>query len=547
MKETLINRLRKSQSKNPEKAALVVKRNEAWKKVSYSMLLKAAKRVSSILIYYGIKPKDKIAIIGANSPEWVISFFGVMMSGAIAVPLDKELKRNEIMHILEDSEAKALIASSKYIDLIQSVASKEQPIFLMDKIGLPADPKLSLAKKDNIFSFLDVSVEESEPKIELNPGDIVEIIYTSGTTGKSKGVMLTHSNILSNIDALINWMELDENMKVLSVLPIHHVYESTCGILTPLMLGGTIFFAESLKKIGENLKETRPNFFLGVPAIFSKMYERINKDVEKSFFAKLLLSLPLFRKIVQKKIKDKIAGDAIFVSGGSALDPNVAKGLKRFGINIFQGYGITETSPVISVENHNNMRIGSVGFPLPGLQVKIHEPNKDGIGEIWVKGPSVMKGYYKNYKATREVLVNGWYKTGDLGRIDDDGFLYITGRIKNLIVTSKGKNIYPEELEKELLKSPFIEEVMVYGKKIAESEKVCATIYPNFDLIKEYFLEVGLESFSIKEIEKFIVKEVQNICKTLSPFKRIKDIVIREEEFPKTSTRKIKRHEVELI
>ncbi|MBW1973154.1 MAG: AMP-binding protein, partial [Deltaproteobacteria bacterium] len=407
MKETLINRLRKSQSKNPEKAALVVKRNEAWKKVSYSMLLKAAKRVSSILIYYGIKPKDKIAIIGANSPEWVISFFGVMMSGAIVVPLDKELKRNEIMHILEDSEAKALIASSKYIDLIQSVASKEQPIFLMDKIGLPADPKLSLAKKDNIFSFLDVSVEESEPKIELNPGDIVEIIYTSGTTGKSKGVMLTHSNILSNIDALINWMELDENMKVLSVLPIHHVYESTCGILTPLMLGGTIFFAESLKKIGENLKETRPNFFLGVPAIFSKMYERINKDVEKSFFAKLLLSLPLFRKIVQKKIKDKIAGDAIFVSGGSALDPNVAKGLKRFGINIFQGYGITETSPVISVENHNNMRIGSVGFPLPGLQVKIHEPNKDGIGEIWVKGPSVMKGYYKNYKATREVLVNG--------------------------------------------------------------------------------------------------------------------------------------------
>ena len=260
-----------------------------------------------------------------------------------------------------------------------------------------------------------------------------------------------------------------------------------------------------------------------------------------------LISLPGTKPLIQKRIRRSLGGDqAVFISGGAALDPEIAAGLREYGLNLYQGYGITETSPVVAVETPSAHRVGSVGRLFPGVEVCIDKPNDDGVGEILVKGPNVMIGYYNNSKATDEVLKEGWYHTGDLGRLDQDGFLYICGRMKNLIVTPNGKNVYPEEIEDELLKSDFIAEVMVYGHKVDNtSEEVHAQIYPDQEAIDRFAATKGQASFSVEDVEKLIREEVLKRCKNLADYKRVKKFTLREDEFPKTTTKKIKRFAVE--
>ena len=384
------------------------------------------------------------------------------------------------------------------------------------------------------------------PSNPRSPSETAIILYTSGTTGQSKGAMLSHANVVSNILTASAHFGVDETISTLSFLPINHVFEQVCGVLLPLSLGGRVSFAESIKKLGENLAEVRPSFLLGVPAVYRMILDRIHKNLAASALSRWLFSFPLTRGLVAGKVRRRVGEGTIFVSGGAALDPAVAGGFHALGLVLYQGYGITETSPVISAERPGQSKPGTVGVPLEGVSVRIDQPNEEGIGEIWAKGPNVMQGYYNNPRATAEVLQDGWYHTGDLGRIDNDGMLQICGRVKNLIVTPNGKNVYPEEVENELLHSPLIAEVMVYGHKVSlTAEEVHAQIYPNQEGLDNYRQEKGLPPLNQAEIEDLIRREVLEAGKRLADYKRIKRFTLREDEFPKTTTRKIKRFAVE--
>jgi long-chain acyl-CoA synthetase len=419
--------------------------------------------------------------------------------------------------------------------------------------GEAADPlvprrslRRSLMRKGRLVTF-DALLQDAPPTRHIiKPTDTALILYTSGTTGRSKGAMLSHGNVVSNIRGATSEFELDERMSTLSFLPINHVFEQVVGILLPLSLGGSVSFAESLKKLGENLVEVKPSFFLGVPAVYRMFLDRIRKNVGAGTITNLLYTLPLTRPLVATGIRRTFGENTIFVSGGAPLDPEVAKGLRDLGLTIIQGYGITETSPIISAERRDRMRIGTVGLLFPGVEVRIDTPNDEGVGEIVVRGPNIMQGYYNNPRATADVLQNGWYRTGDLGRIEADGFLSICGRVKNLIVTPNGKNVYPEEVETELLKSPFIAEVMVYGHKVSSTaEEVHALIYPNQEAIDDFARSQQLAEMSERDVEALIRREVQKACDGLAEYKRVRRFTLRDDEFPKTTTRKIKRFVVE--
>ncbi len=403
-----------------------------------------------------------------------------------------------------------------------------------------------LIKEKRLFAYKDIFSTEKPLPSGNQPDDVAVILYTSGTTGKAKGAMLTHRNIVSNIEAATIRFRLDDSIQTLSFLPINHVFEQVCGVLLPLSLGGKVTFAESIKKLGDNLNEIRPTFLLAVPAVYRLLYDRIIKNIEAKKSSRLLYRFPVTRKIVTNKVQQTFGENTTFVSGGAALDPEIADGFHSLGLRLLQGYGITETSPVISAESPFNSKPGTVGKTLDDVTVKIHSPNDVGEGEIIVKGPNVMKGYYKNPDATAEVLKNGWYHTGDLGRFDEDGMLVICGRVKNLIVTPNGKNVYPEEIENQLLKSPYIAEIMVYGHKVGRTaEEVYAVVFPDEETLFTLSKERGGSALSAREIEDLIRKEIQQFGKDLADYKRVKKFTIREDEFPKTTTRKIKRYIVE--
>ena len=404
----------------------------------------------------------------------------------------------------------------------------------------------AMTREGRLLSFESLRHDAPIPPSPRGASDTAVILYTSGTTGRSKGAMLSHGNIVSNMQGATSHFHLDDTMHTLSFLPINHVFEQVLGVLLPLTVGGKVSFAESLKKLGENLAEVKPTFLLGVPAVYQMFLERIRKKIGAKKLTQLLFSIPITRPLVTLQVKRAFGAGTIFISGGAALDPAIATGLLSFGIPVYQGYGITETSPVISAEQPRGRRLGSVGRMFPGVQVRIDSPNEDQVGEILVRGPNVMQGYYNNPQATAEVLQDGWYRTGDLGRLDPDGYLSVCGRVKNLIVTPNGKNVYPEEVENELLKSPYIAEVMVYGHRVgAVAEEVHAVIYPNQEEIENLAVKRGKGALTVADLEQLMRDEVLAAGRGLADYKRVKRFTIREDEFPKTTTRKIKRFAVE--
>jgi long-chain acyl-CoA synthetase len=360
--------------------------------------------------------------------------------------------------------------------------------------------------------------------------------------------MISHANIVSNIRGTAAHLGVDHSVHTLSFLPINHVFEQVCGILLPLSLGGKVSLCESLKKIGENLAEVKPTFFVGVPAVYRMILGRIMKKVEERTVSRLFFSYRLTRPLIAARVRRKLGNGTIFISGGAALDPAIAEGFAKFGVTLYQGYGITETSPVIAAESRNGVRPGTVGHVLDGIEVRIDAPDDEQVGEILVKGPNVMQGYFKDPHATAEAIVDGWYRTGDLGRLDSEGFLSIRGRVKSLIVTPNGKNVYPEELENEILKSPYIAEVVVYAHKNAVGEEeIAAVIRPDQEALDEYAAMQGRGSLSNDEAISLLRREVFCRCEKLAAFKRVKRVTVRHEEFPKTTTRKIKRFELERL
>lgn len=483
----------------------------------------------------------------------------VMLSGSLGSGSDQNLTRmleallDEWRSLIADLSVPSdrvirleTLASQVHRQLATPTTSRREHKDTTNPFAPIEATKSALLKAGRLLDLDQFCHDAPLPERLRRPEDTAVILYTSGTTGRSKGAMLSHAGIVANIQAATRHFGLTSAISTLSFLPINHVFEQVCGVLLPLSLGGTVTFCESLKKLGENLAEVKPTFFLAVPAVYRVLLDRIMKNIGAKRLSQLLFSFSLTRPLVTAKIKQAFGSGTIFVSGGAALDPAIVQGMTRLGLMIYQGYGITETSPIISAEQPGIRKAGSVGTVLSGVSVRIESPNEEGVGEIVVHGPNVMQGYYKNPAATAEVLTDGWYRTGDLGRLDAHGILSICGRVKNLIVTPNGKNVYPEEVENELLNSPYIAEVMVYGHKVGPAaEEVHAIIYPCQEALDEYGREAGKGPLNMSDVEQLIRQEVQTACNSLADYKRIKKFTLREDEFPKTTTRKIKRYAVE--
>lgn len=553
--------VRQSAELHPDCSAFTLKdSNGSFTSVTYKKFLETINELGTALLDLGLKD-TKIAVMSENRYEWCLTYLAVVNGAGVIVPLDKELPINEVTSLMSRSEATAIVTSKDYINSIIDI-KKDLPdlkyIISMD----PVDEK----EKDGIIYLYDL-VEKGKKLIEagnreyidapVNPEEMRMLIFTSGTTDKSKGVMLSHKNICHDIMGVSQLLTADTRDSILSILPLHHTYECTAGFLTMVYLGVSIGFCEGLRHIQKNLQEYKPSIIMSVPLILENVYNKVEKKAKKeNKYVKLRIGLfiaPVLARLgfkdIQRKmfseIHESLGGNLrLIISGASALNPKISKAFRAMGFNLLQGYGLTECSPIVTVNRLEEYKDGSVGLPLPGVEIKIDNPGKDNIGEILVKGENVMLGYYKNEEATREVLRDGWLYTGDYGRIDRDGFLYITGRKKNVIVTKNGKNIYPEDIELYLNQSPYILESLVYGVDDPEEDetKVCAQIVPRMETFEE---ELG-RTPTDEEIHRIILAEVKKVNKKLSSYKRVQHFDIRKEEFEKTTTKKIKRY-VELL
>lgn len=548
-----------SADKFPDRLALRIKdkNTKKYREYTYSSMLSAIRKVGGFLKEHGIKKGNFVGVIGENRPEWMISYFGILWIGGVVVPLDARAKETEIRHIIQHAGVKLIIASSRHLDMIMEIKeSCKKPSF---KVVVSMDESDEVPNLPDIFR----EFEDTTPIERVNLEDLAVVLYTSGTTGNSKGVMLTHKNLSSNVDQIYRVIYFDENDRFFSVLPIHHVYENTAGNLLPLSVGASITYARSLKSkiLFEDLKDTEPTAFLAVPLLLEKILLGIQRKVEKApihkkgFFALLKGGARVINAVSKKKgseiffrsLREKMGFGKLryMISGGAALPVWVSKGLEELGFPLLQGYGLSETSPVLTLNPPCCPKNETAGLPLPDIELKIMEPNENGVGEIAVKGPNVMKGYFKNPEATREVFTDdGFFLTGDLGFLDEDGFLHITGRKKSVIVTKGGKNIFPEEVENVLLQSPFIEEILVLRGFDPDTgaEEVHAIVYPNMEKLDEYFMKKGIDNPTEQDVYEVIRKEIDKYGAALAEYKRVKRFTLRDEEFPKTTTNKIKRY-----
>ena len=533
--------------------AFILKNKEngkvSYTNITYSKFGEDIKSLGTALINLGLENK-RIAIIGKNRYEWVLSFVSILCGVGITVPLDKGLPSQEIELSLERAKVDAVIFEDEYSDIMKNVQKTNSSI--KEFICMNSDCVGSFKTVSELIKIgndLISNKDERYDNHQINPDEVTSIIFTSGTTSMSKAVMLSNRNIASNIYNINCAEKIYDTDVNLAFLPLHHTFGST-GLLLFLADGVTNVFCDGLRHIQENLKEYKVSIFVCVPLLLEAMYKKIYAEVDKQGKTKLLkfankLSNLLLkfgidiRRKVFKQILDNLGGNIRFViSGASAIDKNVAKGFYDFGILAVQGYGLTETSPVLTAENEKCIKFGSVGLPLPEVEIKIDNPNEDGIGEIKAKGPNIMLGYYEMEEETNNVLKDGWFYTGDLGYIDKDGFLFITGRKKNVLVLKNGKNVYPEEIELLINNLPYVAESMVYGNPKDDDLIVSAKIVYNKDYILEKFGNI-----SESDIKDMIWKDIKKINSTLSNYKHIKNLIITDEPMIKTTTQKVKRFE----
>lgn len=548
--------LNKSVEKFGDRPAYVFKTEEVGKlrEITYNDFKNDVDSLGTALINLGLKDK-RIAVIGDNRYEWGVSYLAVSNGTGIVVPLDKALPNNEIESLIIRSEVEAIFYTNKYDEIINELKNKkntELKYFISMDLKESADGVISFSKliekgKEQLDNgdrkFLDA---------EINPDEMGIMLFTSGTTSQSKAVMLSHKNIVSNLMDIAATIKVDENDRFLSFLPLHHTFECTVGFLYPISKGSSIAFCEGIRHIADNIKEYDVTVMISVPVLYEGMCKKVMKAIEKQGKLKkvnmgikisnTLLKIGLdVRNKLFKEIHENLGGKLrLLVAGGAALDPETEKIFNELGITMYQGYGLTETSPVIAAEDDKFRKIGSIGKAFPSLDVKIENENEDGIGELLVKGPTVMLGYYQNEEATKETIDEaGWLHTGDLAKIDKDGFIYITGRKKYVIVLKNGKNIYPEELEILINKIAGVSESFVYGKLEDDGDyKISAKIVYDKDIMKDVY---GIEDN--QEIKDKLWQEIKSINKTMPTYKYIKDIIVTDEELIKTTTRKIKRHE----
>lgn len=554
------------------KAALAHKpKGGTYLDISYTELDASVAAFSKGLNALGVEKNDRVAILSENRPEWAITDFGSLKVGAVTVPMFSTLTAAQVGYILKDSGAKIIcVSTDKQLEKVSAIRDEVptlEQIIIFDTIE-DETPEGVIQFK----AVCELAGEDSDSAVSED--DIATIIYTSGTTGNPKGVMLTHANFISNVEACKSLIDVSETDVLLSFLPLSHVFERLGGHYVPLFSGAKIAYAESTFTVAQNMKEVAPTVMLSVPRLYETMHERILRAVQEGSSVKqkifhwgvsvgsavssaiqqgrkpsaiLQLQQNIADKLVFAKLKEATGGRLrFFVSGGAALPQSIAEFFHAAGILILEGYGLTETSPVISMNHPGKWKFGTVGAQVPGIEVQIAED-----GEILTRGPHVMKGYFNNNTATEEVIDGeGWFHTGDIGIIDEDGFIRITDRKKNIIVLSNGKNVAPQPIESELVRSPFISQVMVVG---SERKNLAALIVPNFDALKAWASENSIETDDLsamlqtREVQQHIQSEIRSRLTDFADFEQVRRFTLLEKEFSQeddemTPTLKLKRN-----
>ena len=526
-----------------------------FRNITFNDFLNDINALGTKLINMGLSDK-RIAIISDNRYEWALAYMAIACGTGVVVPLDKMLPANELEALIIRSGVEAIFYSSKYDEVMQDIRNRKTT-------DLRYYISMDLEKRENgVYSQKEL-VKAGKELIEKGNRKFIDakidneamgfMLFTSGTTAMSKAVMLSHKNIASNLMDIAKVLNLDERDTLLSFLPLHHTFECTVGFLYPISRGSSIAYCEGIRHIANNIKEYQITAMISVPALYESIYKRLMKNIEKkgklpevekmikltNMFSKVGIDI---KRVVFKDIIDGLGGKIrLLVNGAAALSPEVEKGFNDLGITTVQGYGLTETSPVISAGTDFEQRIGSVGKVFPSVKLKIMNKDENGIGEIYVKGPTVMLGYYQNEEATKEVLDKGWFNTGDLGYVDKKGFLFLCGRKKSVIVLKNGKNVFPEEIETVINKIEGVKESFVYGQAEEDDKidlKVCAKIVYDKELMKEIY-HVEKE----EEIYDILWDKIKEINKTMPEYKYVKKIIVTDEELAKTTTQKIKRHE----
>ena len=533
-------------------------KDKPFREITYREALDTVNGLGTALIAHGLKGK-RISVIGENCYQWATSYLAAVCGTGVVVPLDKELSAEELKQLIIEADVSAVLFAKKYEKMFKEMmASGDTGLEMLVNFS-PADQC-----GEGVFSWESL-VEEGKKLVESGDRSFIDaeiyademsvLLFTSGTTGIAKGVMLSHRNICEDLMSAPTILNVNTWDIFFSVLPVHHTYECTCGFLMPLYKGASIAYCEGLKYIVKNLAEVQPTMILAVPLIFESLYNNIMKNVRKQGKEGLVRKVLALNKVTKKVgldlnkllLKDilKVFGGRmrVLISGGAAIDPAILEFFNDLGFISVQGYGLTECAPMAALnpDRHKYMRNSSVGHLLPGMEVKIEDKNEDGIGEICVKGPNVMLGYYNMPEETAKVIKDGWFHTGDLGYVDDEDFIYITGRKKNVIITANGKNVFPEELEYYLGRSTMVSESMVWAQEDESGQDtvIVATIKPDMEEVEA---AIGKDAAGdADQVEKLLWTEVDKINENLPFFKKIKKITVRREEFEKTTGKKIKR------
>ena len=534
-------------------------KEKGYEDITYAQALADVNGLGTALIARGMKDK-RIAVIGDNCYQWAVSYLAAVCGTGVVVPLDKELSAAELKQLVIEAEVSAVLFGRRFEGMfLEMKESGDTNLEIIVNFDAEADNDAK-----GIFAWKNL-IEEGKSLVsggdrsfidaEINPDEMSILLFTSGTTGIAKGVMLSHRNICEDLMSAPTMLMVHDWDIFFSVLPVHHTYECTCGFLMPLYKGAAIAYCEGLKHIVKNLSEVSPTMILAVPLILESLYKNIMKNVRKQGKEGLVKKVMAANKITsrfgldinKKLLKDilKVFGGRmrVLISGGAAIDPAILQFFNDLGFIAVQGYGLTECAPMAALnpDTHKYMRNASVGHLLPGMEVKIEDMDEDGIGEICLKGPNVMMGYYNMPEETAKVIRDGWFHTGDLGYVDDEDFIYITGRKKNVIITRNGKNVFPEELEYYLGRIPYVSESMVWAlsDEGGQDDEIAATIKPDMEEVTAAIGEEAAKDSAA--VEKLLWAEVDKLNETLPLFKKIKKVVIRTEDFEKTTGKKIKR------